>query len=260
MEDNFYFNDTADYKDHCQADQPCCYCESMQGQFYEQLCDSYDTSEGYWSAALRESDNWEVLDLRPFFQESQSMYRKELKIDIWEDWEPIRKERIVDIWERQLETMTFRLRMEFDGRVGLRRMREKALNEVLPSYFEGEIDPRLTPHSMSFNVISQASDQCFDRFLSYIFSCEDLQFTGSSSLRHKAIGVLLDGYAVYSRLVTDVAAVMAGKLSAISREKDWKLKFLQAIHSRQELKELCERDWSSCSGRAMQQCYSSLQP
>lgn len=261
MDDKFYFPDTADYKDNFHSDPTCSYCDSTQTQSCEPLSDSYDTSEPQeWSfPALRDSDVWEVQGLRPFFQTSPSMYREKLNIDMWQDWEPERKDRCVDALESLLEIMRFRLRMEFDGRVGLRRERKRAQSEVIAAYIEGEIDPRLTPNSLHLEVISQATDQCFDTFLAYIFSCEDLQMTGNSSLRHKAIGILLDGYTVYSKLVTDVAAVVKGKLGAMSREKDWTLKFFQAVNSRQGLKELCERDWSSYAGRAMRRSYRSLQ-
>jgi hypothetical protein len=293
MDDEFYFNPATNYKNRFYADSQAFWCDSTQSHTascQEPSFDQYDTAEFLdlrlsdqkeinckrlncglpvtketsWKMSdcslpvLKESNCYEISDLHPFFIETQGIYRLKLNLYCSEDSEPMKLERCVDIWEMQLDKMMHRLRIQFDERVRLRRERKKLINEPAASYFEHEIDQRLTPISMQFEVISQATDDSFDRLLAYLFSCKDLEATESPSERHKAIGILLDCYNVFMRFVRDVDALLRGK-SQESREKLWKLKFLAKLDISPELTKLCKKDWVSYAGHAMKRNYRSLQ-
>lgn len=286
MDDEFYFNQTTLYKTRYNgnskgfcSDSTDSHTLSSQEVLYDQYdtCDFMDLRLPYIKeskctflnvsppvcqdsskAVPRKADTCKVSDLHPFFYETQGLYRQKLNQYDSEDSEPIKLERFVDIWEKQLDKMIHRLRVQFDERVRLRRDRKKLINDPVVSYFEHEIDLRLTPISMRFEEISHAADVFFDILLGYIFSCKDLESTEGSSQRHRAIGILLDGYSVFMRFVRDAETLMGEKPQG-RVEKSGQLKFLAKVESSPNLTELCKRDWVSYAGHAMKRKYRSLQ-
>ena len=102
------------------------------------------------------------------------------------------------------------------------------------------------PSGVEATQLVEIISDCVQAFLDGFFTVEDLTKVSTLSLRHTAMGCLVDGFAIYVRLLTDLSSVYADYFPLQQGfGLRWKTLFLQRIEADSTILAVCQRAESS---------------